>query len=233
MSGDATPRDTNVHDAVPKTLSSRRLEAYSDGVFAIAATLLVLDLSVDKLKVGSDPTSGELWDALGKDWASFLSFAISFILLGLLWGIHVRQFEFVERVDGMVLTLNTLRLLGVVLIPFTTSLTDRFNETVPGRFLLPLNFFYVIAVGWVQWRYVSSASRGMTPNMSDHYRRLSQRNALIAMVISAGVAIASIWVGSIAFLLFIVSNVFDARDRRQARREPGRLSRRERREAER
>jgi uncharacterized membrane protein len=233
MSGDATPRDTSVDDAVPKTFSSRRLEAYSDGVFAIAATLLVLDLSVDKLKVGSDPTSRALWDALGKDWASFLSFGISFILLGLLWGIHVRQFEFVERVDGMVLTLNTLRLLGVVLIPFTTSLTDRFNETVPGRFLLPLNFFYVVAVGWVQWRYVSSASRGMAPNMSERYRRLSQRNAFIAMVIAAGVAIASIWVGSIAFLLFIVSNVFDARDRRQARREPGRLSRRERREAQR
>ncbi|MHA7986716.1 TMEM175 family protein [Rathayibacter sp. CAU 1779] len=212
-----------------KTLSPRRLQAYSDGVFAIAATLLVLDLSVDTLDVGDDPSSAQLWHALGTDWPSFVSFGLSFVLLGLLWAIHARQFEVVERVDSVVLTLNTLRLLGVVLVPFTTSLTDRFSEAIPGRFLLPLNFFYILAVGYVQWWYLSSAKRGLTPHMSASYRRSSRRNALIAMVISAGVAVLSIWIGSFAFFLFLVSTVIDQFDRQSASKEKGRRTRRQRR----
>lgn len=231
------PEDVNSEQAVAtddtaKTLSSRRLEAYSDGVFAIAATLLVLNLSIDTLKAGKDPDSGELWYALGQAWPSFLSFGISFILLGMLWAIHVRQFEFVERVDQLVLTLNTLRLLGVVLIPFTTTLTDRFSDTVPGRFLLPLNFFYVIALGCVQWWYQSDPERHMTRNLSKRYRYLSRRNALTATIISAGVAVLSIWVGSFAFLLFFISTALDAVDRGRAKREAGRRTRSQRRSGE-
>jgi uncharacterized membrane protein len=222
---------TESSPVVPRMLSPRRLEAYSDGVFSIAATLLVLDLSVDALGLGKHPTSEQVWWELGQHWQSFSSFGISFLLLGLLWSIHVHEFAFVERVDNAVLTLNTFRLLGVVLVPFTTTLTDGFSDTVPGRFLLALNFCYIITVGFIQWWYVSSPSRGMTPNMSDEYRALSRRNAFMAMVISAVVAVAAIWIGSFAFLLFLVSNAFDAMELRRAKREPGRRGRSERRAA--
>ncbi|MGN6199634.1 TMEM175 family protein [Humibacter sp.] len=227
MPDDAT-KDSTVDDDMPKSLSSRRLEAYSDGVFAIAATLLVLNLSVDSFHL-KNPSSAQVWNALGDSLPNLISFVVSFLILGVLWGIHVRQFEFVERVDQVVLTLNTFRLLGVVLVPFTTTLTDEFSNTVPGRFLLPLNFFYVVTIGLWQWWYASSPTRDLAPHLSDRYRRLSRRNALVAGIMSAVVAVASIWIGSYAFLLFLLNNVVDVADRREAKKEPGRRTRAERR----
>jgi len=214
---------------LPKTLSPRRLEAYSDGVFAIAATLLVLDLSISEFHVGSNPSDAAVWKALFDISDKLVSFVISFLILGVLWGIHVRQFEFVERVDQVVLTLNTFRLLGVVLVPFTTTVTDNFSGTVPGRFLLPLNFFLIVAVSLWQWWYISSSARSLTPNISDRYRRISRRNALVAAIMAGIIAIASIWIGSFAFLLFLLNNVVDVLDRREAKKEPGRRTRAERR----
>lgn len=117
-----------------RTLSPRRLEAFSDGVFAIAATLLVLDLSVENL--GAITSNDQLWRALGSISESLLSFVISFLLLCMLWMVHARQFEHVVRVDNTVLWLNCLRLLGVVLIPFTTSLNADFSGLLLGRLVL-------------------------------------------------------------------------------------------------
>ena len=79
------------------TVSTRRLEAFTDGVFAIAATLLVLDLTVNDLSGAT--TDAELWHGHVGMWPAISSFAISFFLLCLLWSIHVRQFEFIPRVD--------------------------------------------------------------------------------------------------------------------------------------
>ncbi|GAB3805287.1 hypothetical protein GCM10028798_26850 [Humibacter antri] len=228
---DVTDAPVPTDDAMPETYSPRRLEAYSDGVFAIAATLLVLDLSVSAFHLHESDSSDAVWTALWDYGGTFVSFVISFLILGVLWGIHVRQFEFVKRVDQVVLTLNTFRLLGVVLVPFTTTLSDNFSGTVPGRFLLPLNFFYVVTVGLWQWWYISSPVRDLAPHLSDRYRRISRRNTLVAAIMSAVVAVASIWIGSYAFLLFLLNNVVDVVERRAAKKEPGRRTRAERRRA--
>jgi uncharacterized membrane protein len=79
-------------------VSTRRLEAFTDGVFAIAAALLVLNLTVSD--IGRVSSEQEMLAGLVSLGPSILDFTISFLLLGLLWTIHVRQFDHIERVDG-------------------------------------------------------------------------------------------------------------------------------------
>lgn len=201
-----------------RRLSPRRLEAYSDGVFAIAATLLVLDLSVDHL--GSIANNDELWRALGDISRSLLSFVISFLLLCMLWIVHTRQFEHVRQVDTAVLWLNSVRLLGIVLIPFTTSLSADFGDFLIGRLVLPLNFLFVLVLGWMLWRYVSVRSRGLLDDMSDEQVRSSGRRALWAVITGMLVVVLAPFIGPWAFLAFTVSQSVEVHKWRLRR--PGR-----------
>lgn len=222
----ATETDVPPYDDDHPTFSTRRLEAYSDGVFAIAATLLVLDLSLDQLGLGSDRdsvTANQIWQALGDNWQSFLSFALSFLILGILWGVHLRTFELVSRVDDTVITLNTFRLLGVVLVPFTTSLNSEYTFTVPGMILLPVNFFYIIAITTWQWVHLASPKRKLLdPTMPRIRIEAATMGTWVALVTAAFVVVFSFFIGSWAFMLFFVSGfVQDALHRRAKRRSLG------------
>lgn len=185
------------------TQSPRRLEAFSDGVFAIAATLLVLDLSIDHL--GAITSNDQLWHALGSISGSVLSFVISFLLLCMLWMVHASQFEHIRRVDSTVLWLNSLRLLGIVLIPFTTTLNADFDDMLIGRLALPLNFLCVLVLGWVLWQYVAKRSRGLLDDMTDAEVRQSGRRAFGALLAGVVVVVLAPFIGSWAFLAFAVS----------------------------
>jgi uncharacterized membrane protein len=92
-----------------------RVEAFSDGVFAIAITLLVLELHV------ADTDSG-LWRALVGEWPSFAAYLTSFFIIGIMWVNHHSMFGVIVRVDRPLLFLNLLLLLWTSLLPFPTSL---------------------------------------------------------------------------------------------------------------
>ena len=93
-----------------------RVEAFSDGVFAI--TLLILDVHVPR----DLPETTTLGDALLKQWPSYLAFVISFALIGIMWINHHKLFTLIKRSDHLLLVFNALLLLGATVVPFTTSL---------------------------------------------------------------------------------------------------------------
>ena len=119
---------------VPST-TTQRLEAFSDGVIAIAITLLVLTLEVPKAK------SGGLFDALVDDWTSFAAFILSFVVIGIMWVSHHSMFERIVTVDRPLMFLNLLLLLGIAFLPFPTSLTD--SEAPQTIDLAPSDLFEV------------------------------------------------------------------------------------------
>jgi uncharacterized membrane protein len=102
-------------------MSRGRLEAFSDGVFAIAITLLVLDLAVPK----GHPEGG-LWAALGREWPSFFAYLVSFLVIGIMWVNHHAVFDKVRAVDRPVLFANLGLLLFVSVIPFPTRLVAEY-----------------------------------------------------------------------------------------------------------
>jgi uncharacterized membrane protein len=100
-------------------VSTARLEALSDGVFAIAITLLVLDLAVP----ARDQLSGRsLASALGAEWPSYFAYLVSFAVIGIIWVNHHMLCGLVKRADRVVLFANLFLLLTVSVIPFPTRL---------------------------------------------------------------------------------------------------------------
>ena len=95
-----------------------RLETFSDGVLAIAITLLVLDLKVPNRQA----LDGSLGQALAREWPSYVAYLVSFLVIGFLWVNHHAMFTLIARVDRSLLFLNLLLLLVVAATPFPTAL---------------------------------------------------------------------------------------------------------------
>jgi len=89
---------------------------FSDGVIAIAITLLVLEINVPHTK------QGDLLDALAKQWPSYVAFILSFVTIGIMWVSHHSMFERIGFVDRKLLFINLLLLMGIAFLPFPTEL---------------------------------------------------------------------------------------------------------------
>jgi uncharacterized membrane protein len=110
-------------------MSSRRLEAFSDGVFAIAITLLVLDLVVP---AHEEAAVHGLAHALASEWPAYFAYLVSFLVIGIIWVNHHAMFDRVRYVDRRVLFANLLLLLTVSVIPFPTRLLADYLTAADG-----------------------------------------------------------------------------------------------------
>ena len=128
-----------------------RIEAFSDGVFSIAATLLVLDLKPPSPAV-------PFWQGLAAQWPGFLSFLLSFLFIGIMWINHHRLFTHIKRSNNALLFLNLLLLLGVTAVPFPTAVLAQHLGQGDQRVAAVLyhGTYFVIAVFFnLLWRYAN------------------------------------------------------------------------------
>jgi uncharacterized membrane protein len=100
--------------------SSARLEFFSDGVLAIAITLLILEIQVP------DHAPGGLWHALGQLWPSYAAYAVSFLTIGIMWVNHHAIFERVLGADRGLLFWNLALLGAIAFLPFPTAVLARY-----------------------------------------------------------------------------------------------------------
>ena len=148
-----------------------RVEAFSDGVFAVAITLLVLDLKVQ--------SGGPLLQALAAEWPLFVAYLISFAFILIMWVNHHWMFQHIVRIDSAFMLLNGLLLLGVTLVPFPTSLVAQYILTDDQRTATALysGWFFLIAIFFnLMWRYASRNGRLLSAH---------DRDAGLAQLISA------------------------------------------------
>lgn len=127
-----------------------RIEAFSDGVFAIAITLLILEIKIP------GPGNGDLFGQLIKQWPSYVAFIISFAFIGIMWINHHRLFTHIKRSDNMLLVLNLLLLLGVTSVPFPTAVLAQHLGARDQRAaaILYHGTYFVIAVFFnILWSY--------------------------------------------------------------------------------
>ena len=158
------------------TNETSRVEAFSDGVFAIAMTLLIIDVKV--------PAAAEshLAFQLIQQWPSYVSFLISFAFIGIMWINHHRLFTHIARCDDLLLVLNLLLLLGVIAVPFPTAVLATHLGKVDERTALILyngTYVFIAVIFNVLWKYASSAKRHLLAKDVDgtSVRRISRQYA--------------------------------------------------------
>jgi TMEM175 potassium channel family protein len=139
-----------------------RLETFSDGVFAIAATILVLEIGVQ----GSGDLGSELLDL----WPSYLAYATSFLTIGIIWINHHYCVQVIGRVDRTLLFTNLILLLTVAFLPFPTKLVaeylDRPDEQT-AVFAYDATFVVMSIVYNAWWRYAATGRRLIAENVPD------------------------------------------------------------------
>ncbi len=155
------------------------MEAFSDGVFAFAMTLLVLGLRDPTIdSAGSSIQGLSLLQGLLGEWPAFLAFGISFTTILVNWINHHNLFTYVRRIDGPFMLLNGLLLLATTLIPFTTSLvadhllaadSGTAAEVYSGTFLF-------VASAWnLLWQYAIRHPGILARSVSDAEIRTTTR----------------------------------------------------------
>ena len=132
-----------------------RVEAFSDGVYAIAITLLVLEL-----KVPHDLTGRQsLVDALVEQWPADAAFLVSFATIGIAWVNHHRLFAMIRRCDNRLILWNLVLLLLITIVPFPTALLADYLQTPEARTVTliynALNFGLAIAYNLL-WRHATA-----------------------------------------------------------------------------
>ena len=150
-----------------KEFQLERMILFSDAIFAIAITLLVLEIKVPAFDRHT-ATDKMLTDTLNEMIPKFVGFLLSFMIIGAYWIIHHRIFGYVVNYNNKLLSLNLILLLGIVLMPFSTAF---FSEYLL-RFLKTPMLFYIINVAFLGfmnlflWRYVSNGKNQLSVPVS-------------------------------------------------------------------
>lgn len=183
-----------------------RILAFSDGVFAIAITLLVLDLHVPS-------GAPDLWRALLDAWPHYLSYTLSFVTIGVIWTQHHGLFRLIQRSDQVFLLINVLFLLWLAALPFPTGVLAEYLGKSGERTAM---LFYSGAwiVGTIPfnllWRYASTGNRLLRPDV-DHARvAVITRSYLLGPVFYVVVFLSALLSVRLSLALNILLAVFYA-----------------------
>lgn len=109
-------------------METNRAEAFSDGVFAIAITLLILAVGIEQAISG-----GDLGEQLLDLWPAYIAYAVSFLTIGIMWANHHQIFRHFERVDRPLLLLNILLLMVISFTPFPTRVVAEHAQNASDR----------------------------------------------------------------------------------------------------
>ncbi|MFF5206573.1 TMEM175 family protein [Streptosporangium sp. NPDC000396] len=191
-----------------------RVEAFSDGVFAIAITLLILEIRLPE-KPGH-----HLWEALVGLWPSYLAYAVTFMLIGMVWMNHHRMFHHIRRADGMLLALNLLLLMDVAFLPFPTHVLAEAITEGEGSGAAAVFYGVILVIGGIffngLWWYASAGHRHLGDSITPAEARALRIRwgmgpvlYLVATIVGAVSAIASLCL----YVFLLIFYFFDMRPR--------------------
>lgn len=162
-----------LHNELKKEFQLERMILFSDAVFAIAITLLIIEIKVPEIP-SALVTDDVLLKALGHLVPKFMGYLISFMLIGLYWTIHHRMFGFVTGYDRRLIRLNLVFLFFIALMPFSTGFYSEYAGSAMFRkgLKVPMTFYVLnfAAAGFIihfLWQYISHRSTTLTDRPID------------------------------------------------------------------
>ncbi len=186
-------------DAEP---SKHRLETLTDGVFAIAMTILVFGLHVQRF--AGAVSAQELTRALLSQWPGLAAFALSFVVLGQFWVSMHNQFRVIRRADHWLIWLNITYLLFISLVPFTADHLGRYGAVGPVVVLYGLNLLALSVLQLGMWLWATGQRRLVASELSSKVIRQGRRLALLNVVgyaVATAVGVAVPFVSALIFVL--------------------------------
>jgi uncharacterized membrane protein len=182
----------------PGMSDTARVEAFSDGVFAIAITLLVLEIQVPSPQ--QTQQGANLLPALLHLWPSYLGYLISFITIGIMWANHHAMFVYIRRTDRYFLLISVLFLMCIAFLPFPTAVLAEYLPQMSGRRIavaLYSGVLVLIALAYnATWWYAAWGGRLLDPKADrEAVRTIGNRYAMgpVAYGISFGLAFVNVW----------------------------------------
>ena len=192
--------------ALNTILSPGRVEALTDGVFAIVMTLLVLELGVPLIAETS--VHVELPHQLLEMWPKFASFGFSFIFLGFMWSQHHYHFVHIKRSDAILVWTNIIFLMFVSLLPFSTSLVAEYRIEQTAVLLYGVNCIACMIIRYAMWCYATGNHRLVEPDINLIMVRRTKLMLLMGITVFA-VGIGISFVSALATVcLYLVMLIF-------------------------
>jgi uncharacterized membrane protein len=184
--------------------SAHRLVQFSDGVFTVALTLLVIDIGIPNLAAGA--SEAELVKQLEAQLPNIFAFVLSFWVVGEYWLIHHRDFLFIRRYDGRLMLLNLLFLMTVCFIPWPTAVLGHYGGYLTTWVLYSGSMAAMGFAATALWVYASarpSLVDGMTPDLRRYYtyRALVQPIVFLA---SIPIAALSLTAGQFSWIAIVL-----------------------------
>ena len=186
------PRAREAKHREENEIEFSRIVAFSDGVFAIAITLLVLNLGV-----GEGVEDGELGRVLWNHHQDLFAYALSFAVIGRFWLVHHRFFGEVTGFDSRLIWLNLFYLAWIVLIPFSSSVLGDHGGQV-AVVLYAANLSGVVLTG--MWMAADARGAGLTSIDAGTHREQRYRSLYIAAVFLASIPVAFVAPGVAPFM---------------------------------
>lgn len=173
-----------LHNELRKEFQLERMILFSDAVFAIAITLLVIEIKIPELP-RDQVTDEHLLRKLAQLIPKFVGFLVSFLLIGQYWIVHHRMFGYVINFNQRLIWLNIFFLLGIALMPFSTGF---YSEYAGAPVITPVIFYtgniaFIGILNFFMWRYLSKPHRGLTENLTPLLARYSSLRAITVPVI--------------------------------------------------
>jgi uncharacterized membrane protein len=178
-----------------RTLELDRLVNFSDAVFAIAATLLVLNIGFS-FRLEPPDLERKLWHEFGDALPQILAYALSFFVIARLWLGHHRMFKVIRRIDGRFISLNLVMLGLVALVPFPTEVYGNFPREQPALIVYCVAISAPSIVSTFMLRYAAQDNRLLEPSTPREFVVHSQLRSLsIPIVFLSSIPISFVSVG--------------------------------------
>ncbi len=201
-----------------ETNTNSRLEAFCDGVFAIAITLLIIDIKVPP--INSVHTRRELWMAFAHELPGLFAFLLSFTYILITWVNHSRAFKLISRSSNKFIYANGLLLLSVVLVPFTTAAVAEYLSTAENSLAQPAIVLYcgVILLNNIAWNLIFYAcifsESLLKPNVNIKKAKKQAIFPRYGFVLYGFILILSFWfpltaftIMSLSFVMWVVTGI--------------------------
>ena len=166
-------------------LTTARLEALTDGIFAFAMTLLVLSISMPDDPDGTNyMPNAELREMIMHEWRRFMNYAIAFLLLASFWMNHSKEFHMIKATEHSHTWINIFFLMFVALVPFTTGLVGDYGEDSVAWTVFGANMFILGSLLYFNWWYASRNRMLIHADVKDEHIVIGKRRGLMVPLVA-------------------------------------------------